>query len=142
MDSFVHKNIHNKKRMISRRLGELVKWFWATAPECTLRLTFWTFILSEVSKMTSRIFFNSNEIFEIEPPWRFLKAWRVWCGGAWEKWEPHVTKGRIVSKSETTKNLPAFQDLNGTICFFFQFEVTWPVCGQEIIFFFQFFRSA
>ena len=43
-----------------------------------------------------------------------------------EKWEgygvvarerhenPHVTIGRTVSKSETTKNLPDFQDLNGT----------------------------
>ena len=30
---------------------------------------------------------------------------------------PHVTKGRTVSKSETTKNNPAFQDLNGRLTF-------------------------
>ena len=38
----------------------------------------------------------------------------MWCGGAHETREPHVTIGRTVNKSETTKNLPAFQDLNGT----------------------------
>ena len=43
---------------------------------------------------------------------RFRKAGRVWCAGARETREPHVTIGRTVNKSETTKNLPAFQDLN------------------------------
>ena len=38
---------------------------------------------------------------------------KVWCGGARDTREPHVTIGKTVSKSETTKNLPAFQDLNG-----------------------------
>ena len=46
-------------------------------------------------------------------PCRFRKAGRVWGGGARETREPHVTIGQPVSKSETTKNLPAFQDLNG-----------------------------
>ena len=45
---------------------------------------------------------------------RFRKARRVWFGGAREKREAHDTLGRIVRKSETTKNRPAFQDLNGT----------------------------
>ena len=44
---------------------------------------------------------------------RFRKAGRVWCGGTRETREPHVTIGRTVSKIETTKNLPAFQDLSG-----------------------------
>ena len=43
----------------------------------------------------------------------------MWCGGARETRELHVTLGRTVSKSETTKNLPPFQDLNGT--FFSEF---------------------
>ena len=37
----------------------------------------------------------------------------MWCDGAREPRGPHVTIGQTVSKSETTKNLPAFQDLNG-----------------------------
>ena len=44
---------------------------------------------------------------------RFRKAGRVWCGGAQETREPHVTIGRTVCKNETTNNLPAFQDFNG-----------------------------
>ena len=32
-----------------------------------------------------------------------------------ERHETRVTIGRTVSKSETTKNRPAFQDLNGTV---------------------------
>ena len=34
------------------------------------------------------------------------------CGGARETRKPHVIIGRTVSKSETNKNLPAFQDFN------------------------------
>ena len=45
---------------------------------------------------------------------RLRKAWKVWCGGARETREPHVTIGRTVSKSETPKNLPAFQNLSGS----------------------------
>ena len=41
----------------------------------------------------------------------------MWCCGARETREPRVTIGRTVGKSETTKNLPAFQDLNGTRVF-------------------------
>ena len=37
------------------------------------------------------------------------------CGGARETREPHVIIGRTVSKSETNKNLPAFQDLSGSL---------------------------
>ena len=44
---------------------------------------------------------------------RFTKAGKVWWVGARDKREPHVTIEQIVSKSETTKNLHAFQDLNG-----------------------------
>ena len=47
-------------------------------------------------------------------PRRFRKAGRVWCGGAREAREPRVTIGKISSKTETTKNLPAFQDLSGS----------------------------
>ena len=36
------------------------------------------------------------------------------CVVARERHEPQVTIGRTVSKSETTKNIPVFQDLNGT----------------------------
>ena len=43
---------------------------------------------------------------------RFRKAGRVWCGGARETREPHVTIGRTVSKKEATKNHPAFKDLS------------------------------
>ena len=39
----------------------------------------------------------------------------MWCDGARETRESHVTIGRIVSKSERTKNIPAFQDLNGSL---------------------------
>ena len=46
---------------------------------------------------------------------RFRKAGRVLCDGAQETREPHVTIEKTISKSETTKNLPAFQDLNGRI---------------------------
>ena len=46
--------------------------------------------------------------------YRIRKAGRVWIGGAQETREPHVIIGRTVNKSETTKNLPAFQDLNGS----------------------------
>ena len=42
-----------------------------------------------------------------------LKTGRMWCGGARETRESHVTIGRIVSKKEITKTLPAFQDLGG-----------------------------
>ena len=42
---------------------------------------------------------------------RLRKAWKVWCGGARETREPHVTIGRTVNKSETTKNLPLFKIL-------------------------------
>ena len=35
----------------------------------------------------------------------------MWCGGTRETREPHATIRRTVSKSETTKTLPAFQDL-------------------------------
>ena len=38
----------------------------------------------------------------------------MWCGGARETLEQHVALGRTMSKSETTKNVPAFQDLNGS----------------------------
>ena len=38
----------------------------------------------------------------------------MWCGGARETRESHVALGRTVGKSETTKNFPAFQDLNGS----------------------------
>ena len=48
-------------------------------------------------------------------PCRFRKAGIVWCGGARETREPQVTIGRTFSKSETAKNLPAFQDLSGNI---------------------------
>ena len=34
------------------------------------------------------------------------------CSGARGTREPHLTIGRTVSKSETTQNIPAFQDLN------------------------------
>ena len=37
----------------------------------------------------------------------------MWCGGARETREPHVTIERTVSKREVTKNLPAFQNLSG-----------------------------
>ena len=47
-------------------------------------------------------------------PCRFRKAGKVCCGDARETREPHVIIGRIVRKSETTKDLPAFQDLDGT----------------------------
>ena len=36
----------------------------------------------------------------------------MWCGGERETREPHVTIGLTVNKSGTTKNRPAFQDLN------------------------------
>ena len=38
----------------------------------------------------------------------------MWCCGAGETREPRVTIGEIVSKTETTKNVPAFQDLSGS----------------------------
>ena len=39
----------------------------------------------------------------------------MWCCGARETREPQVTIRRTVSKSEITKNLPVFQDLNGKL---------------------------
>ena len=49
-------------------------------------------------------------------PWRFRKAGRVWCSGARDtKATCHKLYiiGRTFSKREETKNLPAFQYLNG-----------------------------
>ena len=44
-------------------------------------------------------------------PWKLRKAGSVWCGGARETREPHVTIGRTVSKSETIKNFPPLKIL-------------------------------
>ena len=50
----------------------------------------------------------------------FEKRGGVRCGGARETQEPHLTIGRTVRKSETTKNLPAFQDLTGMFFTYFK----------------------
>ena len=47
---------------------------------------------------------------EILIPCRLRKAGGVKCGGARETREPYDIKGRTLSKGETTKNLPAFQN--------------------------------
>ena len=49
----------------------------------------------------------------------------MWCGAARETREPHVITGWTVNKSERTKNLPAFQDLNGMCWNLYETRVTW-----------------